>query len=441
MSSPERPGLRAADRGKAPAVVIGLDSITGLQTARILDARGVPVVGVVADRRHWGARTRVCVELVEAPLQGEGLVTALLELGRRRGTVSVLLPCTDGSVATVSRHRAELEEHFVLPLAEHRVVEMLMDKVSFAAYGAEAGLPVPRTEVLTSRTQVEELADTLSYPCVVKPPGKAPSWLAHTSAKAFTVHDRDELLSVYDTVAGWAPVLLVQEWVAGPETGLLSCNAYFAEGGTPLVTFVARKIRQWPPEVGTSASGEECRDEDVVKATLRLFGDLGFRGLAYLEMKRDIETGELMIIEPNVGRPTGRSAIAEAGGVELVYTAYCDALGLPLPDNREQRFVGAKWLDFRRDLQAAVVARRKGTLSARDWVRWVRGPKAHAIWSRDDPGPFLTDVVQASRTGAKMALSSRRHRASPPGHRAHPAPGVRPELESNVVIPSERGGR
>lgn len=441
MSSPETSHPRAAAGGRPPAVVIGLDSITGLQTARILDAHGVPVVGVVADRRHWGARTRVCVEVVEAPLQGEELVTALVELGRRRGGVSVLVPCTDGSVATVSQHRAELEEHFVLPLAEHRVVEMLMDKVSFAAHGLEVGLPVPRTEVLTGRSQVEELADMLSYPCVVKPPGKAPSWLAHTSAKGFTVHDRDELLSVYDRVAGWAPVLLVQEWVAGPETGLLSCNAYFGEGGTPLVTFVARKIRQWPPEVGTSASGEECRDEDVVKATVRLFGDLDFRGLAYLEMKRDVETGELMIIEPNVGRPTGRSAITEAGGVELVYTAYCDALGLPLPANREQRFVGAKWLDLRRDLQAAVVARRRGTLSAREWVSWVRGPKAHAIWSRSDPVPFLTDVVQASRTGAKMALSSRRHRASPVGRRARPAPGGRPAFDSNVVIPSERGGR
>ena len=33
-----------------PAVVVGLDNITGLQTARILAARGVPVFGIVADR-------------------------------------------------------------------------------------------------------------------------------------------------------------------------------------------------------------------------------------------------------------------------------------------------------------------------------------------------------------------------------------------------------
>ena len=75
-------------------------------------------------------------------------------------------------------------------------------------------------------------------------------------------------------------------------------------------------------------------------------------------------TGRLVIIEPNVGRPTGRSAIAEAGGVELVLTAYCDVAGLPLPGAREQRYVGAKWIDLRRDLQAALVARRQGTLSA-----------------------------------------------------------------------------
>ena len=202
----------------------------------------------------------------------------------------------------------------------------------------------------------------------------------------------------------WAPVLLAQEWVAGGEDGLFSCNAYFDASGSPQVTFVARKVRQWPPDVGTSASGVECRNDDVLNATIALFGGVGFQGLAYLEMKRDTRTGRLLIIEPNVGRPTGRSAIAEAGGVELVYTAYCDAAGLPLPDGREQKYIDAKWLDFRRDLQAALVARRRGTLSVGEWARSLRGPKAHAIWSRRDPLPFVVDVAQATSKGAAMLV-------------------------------------
>lgn len=393
-----------------PAVVVGLDNITGLQTARILAARGVDVIGVVADRRHWGARTNVCVEIVESRLSGEGLLTCMQELGGRLDRTAVLIPCTDPSVAALSRHRDRLARHFRLPLAPHPVVELLMDKVSFARHAATAGLPVPRTEFLSSRSDAVRAAPLLNYPCVVKPPVKS-VWEGHTGAKGFPVREAAELLPVYDRVARWSPLVLAQEWVPGGEGDLFSCNAYFDAEGQPLVTFVARKIRQWPPDIGTSASGEECRNDEVRDATVELFGGLGFRGLAYLELKRDRRTGRLLIIEPNVGRPTGRSAIAEAGGVELVYTAYCDAAGLPLPQARHQQYLGTKWLDLRRDAQAALLAHRRGELSLSDWARSLRGPTAHAIWSRRDPVPFAVDLVQATRKGSGMLAARLGRRA------------------------------
>lgn len=389
-----------------PAVVIGLDSITGLQTARILADRGVPVLGVVNDRKHWGARTNSCFDVVESPSFGEDLVGVLSELGRRMPGQAVLFPCTDPSVRTLSRHRTALAEHYLLPLAPHAVVALLMDKVSFARHATARGLPVPRTEELRSRSDAEAAAGRVDFPCVLKPSGKSEGWLSHTSAKAFPVSGPDQLLTLYDQVRSWSPVLLVQEWVEGPETGLFSCNAYFDERGVPLVTFVARKVRQWPPGIGTSASGEECRNDEVLATTTRLFGELGYRGLAYLEMKRDVRSGRLVIIEPNVGRPTGRSAIAESGGVELVYTAYCDAAGMPLPPERRQKYIGTRWLDLRRDAQAVLVARRRGEISLREWAGWLRGPKAHAIWSRQDPAPFLVDLRRASATGIRNLLTS-----------------------------------
>jgi predicted ATP-grasp superfamily ATP-dependent carboligase len=235
---------------------------------------------------------------------------------------------------------------------------------------------------------------------------KSADWEKNTSAKGYVVDNGEQFLAVYDRVSMWVPVLLAQQWVRGGEDGLFSCNAYFDAQGQALVTFVARKVRQWPPEIGTSASGEECRNDEVLDATLQLFGGVRFHGLAYLEMKRDVHSGRLLIIEPNVGRPTGRSAIAEAGGVELVYTAYCDAAGLALPAAREQRYVGTKWLDLRRDAQAAVVANRRGELSWAEWVRSLRGPKAHAIWSRRDPVPFAVDLVQATWKGRSKVASS-----------------------------------
>ncbi len=406
-----------------PAVVVGLDNITGLQTARILADRGVPVVGVAADRSHFGARTNACVEVIESPLSGSGLVSTLQALSSRLGRPAVLVPCTDGAVWALSERRDELSNYH-LSLAAHDTVDRLMDKVRFAEHARGAGLSIPRTEVLRERSDAERAAESITFPAVVKPPVKAPTWLAHTSAKGLPVSNPDEMLATYDRVRDWSPVLLAQEWVEGGEDELYSCNAYFNAEGDALVTFVARKLRQWPPNVGTSASGEECRNDDVAKETLRVFGGVGFQGLAYLEMKRDSRTGQMMIIEPNVGRPTGRSAICEGGGVELVYTAYCDAAGLPLPDARTQQYVGAKWLDLRRDLQAAVVAWRRHELTPRAWARSIRGPKSHAIWSAKDPRPFAVDLVHA--VGAGRRLVSKGRQTDPSAEHSAPSAGPRP---------------
>lgn len=385
-----------------PAVVVGLDTITGLQTARILHARGVPVVGLTNDLDHYACRTRACVRVVAADLRSEQLIDALLRLGPELDGRPALLPCTDLAVLLISRHRDRLQPWFAIALPEHDVVEMLMDKISFLLHARDRGLPIPATVIIDDRADAERAATTLTYPALLKPPLKSAAWQAFTSAKAVPVADGQELLDVYDRIAPFSERFIAQEWIEGGADALYSCNAYFGRTGRPLVTFVARKLRQWPPHTGTSSLGEECRNDTVLDETVRLFGGLGYHGLGYLEMKRDARTGRHLIIEPNIGRPTGRSAIAEAGGVELVYTAYCDMVGHPLPAAREQRFVGAKWIDDRRDLQSALYFFRRRELGVREWWRSVRGPKWHAVASRSDPQPFLHDLLQATRRGIRM---------------------------------------
>ena len=383
------------------AVVVGLDCITGLQTARILAARGVPVLGVATDVRHFCCRTRACEEVVPAKTATAELVEALERLGPRLGEKAVLYPCTDASVLVLSRERDRLAEWYHLALPEAGVVETLVDKVAFYTYADEQGLPIPRTLFLRNRADVEEAAETLRYPAVLKPPVKTASWERQADAKVYRVDSAGELLGTYDRVAGWSDLLLVQEWIEGGEDSLYSCNCYFDRAGEPLVTFVARKLRQWPPLTGTSSLGEECRNDVVLEETLRLFRAVGYHGLGYVEMKRDTRTGQHYIIEPNIGRPTGRSAIAEAGGVELLYAMYCDLVGLPLPEGLEQRYTGAKWIYWRADLPAAVFAWRRGELTPSGWLRSIRGKRYDAVLSWSDPVPFVLDFVGVPKAVAK----------------------------------------
>lgn len=380
-----------------PAVVIGLDCITGLQTARILAARGVPVIGIASDPRHFACRTRVCERRIASATHGPGLVETLELLAATLPEPAVLYPCTDLAVITLSRERERLLRHHRMVLPDAEVVETLVDKVRFLELAERIGLPIPRTFLIRSADDARDAARSLAYPAVVKPPYKTPEWQAATREKAFKVHDAAELLAIHERFGALAPVLIAQEWIEGPESALYSCNCYYGVEGRPLATFVARKLRQWPPETGTSALGEEVRNDAVLAATLQLFDAVHYRGLGYVEMKRDSRTGRHLLIEPNVGRPTGRSAIAEAGGVELLYTMYCDATGRPLPEARVQRFVGARWIYWRHDFQAALHAWRGGRLTLREWAKSWRGRKASAVFSWSDPAPFAADLGRSAR--------------------------------------------
>ena len=407
-----RISLPPADRyrPRPNAVVVGLDCITGLQTARILAAGGFRVFGVAARPKHFCCRTRAVERVVPQGSGEEALVQALLRLGEELNEPAALVPCSDLAVLAISAHRARLEARFRFALPDHEVVLSLMDKERFHDYAVAQGLPVPGTRLLHDRTEAQRAAAELEFPVVLKPRLKTAEWQRRTKTKAFKVASAGELLAVYDRVCGWAKPLLVQEWIEGGEDSLYSCNCYYDAAGTPLVTFVARKLRQWPPQTGTSCLGEECRNDAVLDCTLQLFGGAGYRGYGYVEMKRDARSGRHVIIEPNVGRLTGRSAIAEAGGVELVLTGACSMLGLTLPERRVQQYRGAKWMYLRHDFQSAFHYWRRGELTIAEWWRTIRGPKRDAVFSWRDPAPFWGDMAQSL---GQLAPSTRRNGVAP----------------------------
>ncbi len=383
---------------KPVAVVIGVEHFVGLQTARILNRHNVPVIGITDHPENNYCRTNACKKILFAETSGEGLVRALIETGPSFDQKAVLFPCSDLSVLTISRHREELNPWYHISLPSADVVETLMNKLLFYPFAQEAGLPIPKTFLLHSKEEVQQAAKALRYPAALKPPVKTQNWVTNTrGVKAYKVASEEELIALYDRCHSWVDELMVQEWVEGPETNLYSCNCYFGADAKPLVTFVARKLRQWPPQTGYSCLGEECRNDVVLEETLRLFKSVDYHGLGYLEIKRDARTGDYVIIEPNIGRPTGRSAICEAGGVELLYTAYCDATGLPLPENRTQQYNGAKWIFWLHDLKSALHYWKRGELTLKEWRHSLRGKKQCAVFSWSDPKPFWLDVTAAYR--------------------------------------------
>ena len=282
-----------------------------------------------------------------------------------------------------------------------------MDKVSFYSYAERTSLPVPKTFYIESDAQLEIAAQELTYPCIFKPRDSAAHlWEEKTIHKAFKVEDAASLRRLYQDYKSYSACFIAQQWIEGKDSDLYSFNGYFDRNSKPLATFIARKIRQWPPETGVSCLGEEVRNDAVLETAIQLFQKVNYQGLGYLEMKYDQTTNQLLIVEPNIGRPTGRGTIAEAGGVDILLTAYRDALGLSLPTNRTQNYQGVKWIHLRKDLQSSLVYWRRGELRLVEWLKSIRGKQAYAAASWRDPLPFIFDCWQA----VSLITSSRRRK-------------------------------
>src|SRR5690625_5510099 len=82
------------------------------------------------------------------------LFRSVIELAVERGgeRQQLLLTNADSLVQLMSDHRRRLHEHYVLPILEADVLELLSDKAEFARLCTEHGVATPRTEVIARST-------------------------------------------------------------------------------------------------------------------------------------------------------------------------------------------------------------------------------------------------------------------------------------------------
>ncbi|RPH59308.1 MAG: carboxylate--amine ligase, partial [Acidobacteria bacterium] len=172
---------------RAVAIVIGLDSITGLQTARLLARRGIPVWAITNNLSHFAAHTRVCRKILQADTASEDLIVLLENIADGFSVKPVLYPCSDNSVLQISRNRARLEDHYHLALPSHEAVMLLMSKAGFAHHAMEHGFRVPITVDVYQKSDVEAAIPRLRFPCVMKPALKDVRWLSQSKKKVLKV--------------------------------------------------------------------------------------------------------------------------------------------------------------------------------------------------------------------------------------------------------------
>ncbi len=381
-----------------PAVVLGL-GINGLGIVRTLGRRNIPVIGVYADDKEVGARSRYCtpLRLADVRTQQAQFLSQLLELGRTAPARPVLFPTNDSYLAFIAEHYATLQQVFLFRMPGAALLTRLISKRYTEELLRQVGVDRPRTFVFDSRDALARQIDALPYPCVIKPDFSPDAELL-TGGKVWIAENRQSLERYLGQRPDLMARIVVQEVVPGRDGDHVFCCVYMNERHDVIAAFTGRKNRQYPPDFGVASS---CRSEtmpDLLERTASLLRRLGHVGLAEVEYKRDLRDGGYKLLEINA-RSWSQNLLGPACGVDLIHAAYLDATSSAPPSvSAGRQKDDVIWLHVLHEFYSFFRLWRHKRLNLIPWLRSLGGDKTvYACWSPHDIRPFLSELRQHMR--------------------------------------------
>lgn len=372
----------------AGALVIGGD-YRGLGVVRSLGRRGIPV-WVLHDEHRVATASRYALRSLSwrAGSDTQQIEYLLDVASQHRLDGWMLFPSGDETAALIAHYHAALSERFRLTTPHWEAMRFAYDKRLTYGLASKLGIDLPWTRYPTNRQEIESL--DCPFPVVLKPAIKE-ELNSLTSAKAWRVETREELLARYDEACTLvAPdVIMLQEMIPGGGESQYSYAA-LCKDGLPIASVTARRTRQYPIDFGRASTYVESVDQpEIEPAAQSLLAAIGHTGLFEVEFKRDPRDGRYKLLDINP-RVWGWHTLGARAGVDFPFLAWKMIRGEQL--TRAHGRPGVRWMRLAMDLPAALKEMRQGNLSPRIYLHSFRGPLEFAIFAADDPLPAMVDL-------------------------------------------------
>lgn len=272
----------------------------------------------------------------------------------------------------------------------------ISDKEHMLAVARGVGLATPAQFRLEHPADVVGASlDAIPFPVVLKPTRSVRGGRIYSVSYATSV---DELRATLRATPDSAFPLLIQQRVVGPGTGIFLLRW----DRRILATFAHRRLRESPPSGGASVYSESIEAEPaLVAGGTHLLERFDWRGVAMLEMKRDMHSGVAYVMEVN-GRFWGSLQLAIDAGVDFPVLLADAALGrVPPGPPGYRRGMRLRWwwgdvnhLLARLRHSPARLALPPNAPSRASLVReffTIRRADRNETFRLDDPRPFLVD--------------------------------------------------
>jgi D-aspartate ligase len=401
-----------------PVVVLVCHHHVGLGIVRSLGRLGVPVYCIDANRFCPAFFSRYCRGKFLWDLRGSPAMASLrflLEVGRKIGRRSVLMPTNDIATMFVGDHAAALADYFIFPDRDAGLIRALCSKKDMYFLAKKWNVPAPETAFPRSRSDVLLYLASARLPVLLKPIYPHLALQRSRPWRMTLVHTERELLDHYDALEDpSAPNVMLQEYIPGADHMTWTFNGYFDEEGQCRLAFTGRKLRNFPPYFGQASFAVCQHNEDVEKMALHFMTSIGYKGLLDLGFRYDARDGQYKVndVNPRIGAMF-RLFVGQ-NGMDVARALYQDMTGQPVIPSCTPE--GRKWIVEDVDLFSSIRYYRDGKFTLGQWINSFRGIQETTFLSRDDPWPTVGACLLDARRVLPGALGARRPRFSVEGN-------------------------
>jgi D-aspartate ligase len=385
----------------APALVLS-SHLAAMGTIRCFGVAGVPVVNVHyagSDFAYLSRHVRHRVRSPHPERDEQGFVDLLVDCAERYGRC-LIVPANDATLGVVSRRKRELEEHHVVAAADWSVIEQVIDKHHTYELAHAIGVPAPRTESPNTREDVQRIASTFMFPCLVKP-RVSHRYAELFGAKLARVHDESELVAEFDRATAEGIAVLVQEYIPGDDSHSFNYNAY--RSADWVIDFTAQKLRLAPPEFGLPRVVVSRAVPEIVAPARRMLEALDYTGYSCTEFKLDPRDGVHKLMEVN-GRVNRSILHPLASGLNFPWIMYRDLMLGDTTSTSPLDRRPAYWIDLASDVRYSLRGWRSEGVGWRGYLRPYAGRKVFAVGDGMDVLPFLKRSLGTLVTRSRRLL-------------------------------------
>jgi len=317
------------------------------------------------------------------PRMGQKFIRAVEELDRKY-EYDVILPI--GSDTWNQFVVCDSDIRKKVPLPPREAYATASNKFATMLYAEKIGIPTPKT--LLRYDDIASFARRAGLPIVIKP--------SFGSGGVRFIYLADQLVRDYGReLRDYWGAEVVQEYIPGDGYGFFA----LLNKGAVVARFMHRRLREFPITGGPSTAAESIYDPTLNEFGERILRGLNWHGIAMVEFKRDLRTGQFKLLEINP-KFWGSLDLAIAAGVNFPYLA-CELVerGSVVPVTSYKLGVKYSW-PFPDDLRRSIT----GVSAGIEFIRDLISPKTKKnIWMRD-LGPTLYWLGRIAFLGARSSL-------------------------------------